>query len=70
MKPSILILLKILVWLVCLWPLAWLLWGAVTNNLGADPTATITFTTGLETLWLLTASLAITPLRRLSPRLG
>jgi sulfoxide reductase heme-binding subunit YedZ len=70
MKPSILILLKILVWLVCLWPPAWLLWGAATNHLGADQTATITFTTGLETLWLLTASLAITPLRRLSPRLG
>jgi sulfoxide reductase heme-binding subunit YedZ len=63
-------LLKILVWLVCLWPVSWLLWGAVTNHLGADPTATITFTTGLETLWLLTISLAITPVRRLSPRLG
>jgi sulfoxide reductase heme-binding subunit YedZ len=70
MKPSILIPLKILVWLACLWPLSWLIWGAATNHLGADPTATITFVTGLETLWLLTISLAITPLRRLSPRLG
>ena len=70
MKRSFLITLKSLVWLVCIWPLTWLLWGAITNNLGADPTATITFTTGLETLWLLTASLAITPLRRLSPRLN
>jgi len=70
MKKSILIVLKIIVWLVCLWPLAWLLWGAVTNNLGADPTATITFATGLATLRSLTVSLAITPLRRLSPRLN
>jgi sulfoxide reductase heme-binding subunit YedZ len=38
--------------------------------LGADPTATITFATGLATLRLLTISLAITPLRRLSPRLN
>lgn len=70
MKKSTLVLLKILVWLVCLWPVSWLLWGAVTNHLGADPTATITFTTGLETLWLLTVSLAITPVRRLFPRLS
>jgi sulfoxide reductase heme-binding subunit YedZ len=45
-------------------------WGAATNNLGADPTATITFATGLATLRLLTISLAITPVRRLSPRLS
>jgi sulfoxide reductase heme-binding subunit YedZ len=63
-------LLKILTWLACLWPLGWLLWGAATNDLGADPTATITFATGLATLRLLTISLAITPLRRLSPRLN
>ena len=62
--------LKIIVWLACLWPLCWLIWGAATNNLGADPTATITFATGLATLRILTISLAITPLRRLSPRLG
>jgi sulfoxide reductase heme-binding subunit YedZ len=70
MKQPTLIALKTIAWLACLWPLTWLLWGAVTNHLGADPTATITFVTGLETLWLLTISLAITPLRRLSPRLG
>jgi sulfoxide reductase heme-binding subunit YedZ len=61
---------KTLVWLACLWPLASLVWRAVANNLGADPTATITFTTGLATLRLLTLSLAVTPLRRLWPRLG
>jgi sulfoxide reductase heme-binding subunit YedZ len=70
MKRSTVIALKTLVWLACLWPLGRLLWGAVTNNLGADPTATITFATGLATLRILTISLAITPVRRLSPRLG
>jgi DMSO/TMAO reductase YedYZ heme-binding membrane subunit len=69
MKRSTLILLK--AHLAGLpWPLGLLLWGAINNNLGADPTATITFATGLATLRLLTISLAITPLRRLSPRLG
>jgi sulfoxide reductase heme-binding subunit YedZ len=70
MKRSTLILLKTLTWLACLWPLCRLAWGAATNNLGADPTATITFTTGLATLRLLTISLAITPLRRLWPKLA
>jgi sulfoxide reductase heme-binding subunit YedZ len=70
MKRSTLLTLKTLVWLACLWPLGWLLWGAINNNLGADPTATITFATGLATLRLLIISLAITPVRRLSPRLG
>jgi sulfoxide reductase heme-binding subunit YedZ len=70
MKRSTYIALKIIVWLACLWPLGRLIWGAATNNLGADPTATITFATGLATLRILTISLAITPVRRLSPRLG
>ena len=70
MKRPTLILLKILVWLACLYPLGSLVWRAVTNNLGADPTAAISFSTGLATLRLLTISLAITPLRRLSPRLS
>jgi methionine sulfoxide reductase heme-binding subunit len=70
MKRSFLILLKTLTWLVCLWPLTRLAWGALSNNLGPDPTATITFTTGLATLRLLTISLAISPVRKLLPQLG
>jgi sulfoxide reductase heme-binding subunit YedZ len=70
MKRSTLILLKTLTWLACLYPLGWLAWGAVTNNLGADQTHTITFATGLATLRLLVITLAITPLRRLWPRLS
>jgi methionine sulfoxide reductase heme-binding subunit len=70
MKRSTLIILKTLTWLACLAPAAWLVWGAVTNNLGPDPTAAIAFSTGLATLRLLTITLAITPLRRLSMRLN
>ena len=69
MKRSTLILLKTLTWIACLWPLALLVWGAVTNNLGADPTARITFATGSTTLNLLTISLAVTPIRKLLPSL-
>jgi sulfoxide reductase heme-binding subunit YedZ len=70
MKRSTLFLLKTLTWMACLGPLCVLVLGAVTNTLGPDPTARITFATGATTLNLLTISLAITPLRRLSPRLG
>jgi methionine sulfoxide reductase heme-binding subunit len=70
MKRPILILLKTLTWLACLIPIARLVWGAVTNNLGPDPTAQITFTTGYTTLMLLTITLAVTPVRRIIPKLG
>ncbi len=70
MTRTSLILLKIAVWLACLSPLGWLAWGAVMNDLGPDPTATIAFTTGRTTLRLLAITLAISPLRRLWPRLG
>jgi sulfoxide reductase heme-binding subunit YedZ len=69
MKRSTLIVLKTLTWIACLVPLFRLIWGAVTNNLGADPTATITFATGSTTLNLLTISLAVTPIRKLLPQL-
>jgi methionine sulfoxide reductase heme-binding subunit len=70
MKRSTLILLKTLTWIACLVPLLRLIWGAITNNLGADPTATITFATGSTTLNLLTISLAVTPIRKLLPQLS
>jgi sulfoxide reductase heme-binding subunit YedZ len=65
MKRSTFILLKTLSWIACLIPLGILVWGAVTNHLGPDPIATISFSTGSTTLNLLTISLAITPVRRL-----
>jgi sulfoxide reductase heme-binding subunit YedZ len=70
MKRSTLILLKTLTWIACLWPMALLVYGAVTNTLGPDPTANIELTTGYNTLLLLILSLAITPLRKLFPRLS
>jgi methionine sulfoxide reductase heme-binding subunit len=70
MNRTTLILLKSAVWIACLVPVARLVWGAITNNLGPDPTATIAFSTGLATLRLLTITLAISPVRRLSARLS
>ncbi|MBS0336959.1 MAG: sulfoxide reductase heme-binding subunit YedZ [Proteobacteria bacterium] len=50
----------------CLAPLARLVYGAFTDRLGANPIETITRSTGWWTLFLLAATLAVTPLRRLS----
>ena len=65
--------LKVAAFLACLGPLGWLVYGALTNNgeaLGADPTATITHTTGDWTIRFILITLAITPIRRLIPSLG
>jgi sulfoxide reductase heme-binding subunit YedZ len=68
-KPT-LIVLKVLTWIACLYPLAILAYGAVNNNLGPDPTGTIEFSTGNTALNLLVISLAITPVRKLFARLS
>lgn len=70
MRRSYLITLKVLVWMGCLLPAASLLQRAVANNLGPDPTAEIASVTGLTALWLLAGTLAISPVRALSPRLS
>jgi len=70
MKKSTIILLKTLAWIGCLSPLALLLFRLVTNSLGPDQTAEIASVTGLTALWLLVATLSISPLRALSPRLS
>jgi len=70
MKRSTLILLKTLTWLACLAPILLLAYGAVTNTLGPDPTANIELTTGYDTLLLILLSLAITPIRKLAPKLS
>jgi len=57
---------KPLVFLVCLTPLAWLVWDTLQNELGTDPVAQLEHRTGLWALRLLLATLAITPLRRVS----
>jgi sulfoxide reductase heme-binding subunit YedZ len=47
-------------------PAGWLAWAAVTGNLSVNPLSDITTTTGIWTLRLLSVTLAITPLRRLT----
>ncbi len=56
---------KVALWLACLAPAVWLVYGAFTNNLGPNPIEAITRGTGDWTLRILLASLAITPARRL-----
>ncbi len=58
--------LKPLVWIACLLPLARLIFGALTGNLGANPVERITHQTGLTALILLLCGLSITPLRKLT----
>jgi sulfoxide reductase heme-binding subunit YedZ len=70
MSRSSIIPLKTFTWIACLAPAAWLVWGAITNNLGPDPTARLAFSTGLATLRLLAITLAISPIRKLIQRLN
>ncbi len=70
MKRSRIVLLKTVVWIGCLLPLASLVQRAVTNTLGPDPTAEIASVTGLTALWMLVATLSVSPLRAISPRLS
>jgi sulfoxide reductase heme-binding subunit YedZ len=58
--------LKPIVWIVCLLPLASLVFGIFAGTLGANPVERITHRTGLTALILLLTGLAITPVRRIS----
>jgi sulfoxide reductase heme-binding subunit YedZ len=57
---------KLVVLVNALVPLAMLSWDSAHHRLGANPTAFITHTTGTLALIFLLASLAMTPLRKLS----
>lgn len=57
--------LKVVVFLVCLGPLAVLTWKGFHELLGANPVDVITRSTGSWTLIFLLLSLAVTPVRRL-----
>ncbi len=59
-------LIKLLLFLLCLLPLAWLAYGAFSGNLGANPIETITRSLGDWALRLLLLTLTITPLRKIS----
>ncbi len=58
--------LKFVLFLACLIPLVQLGINAYTQNLGANPIETITRFTGSWALFILLASLSVTPLRRIS----
>jgi len=57
---------KPLLFLASLGPLAWLVWGAVNDGLGANPAEALIRSTGEWTLRFLCLTLAITPLRQFS----
>jgi sulfoxide reductase heme-binding subunit YedZ len=57
---------KVVVFLAALVPLALLIRGAVTGNLGVNPAETIQLETGRWALKFLLLSLAVTPVRRLT----
>lgn len=54
------------VFVLCLVPLAWLLWDGFNHHLGANPVEKLNHRTGIWALRLLLITLAITPLRRLT----
>jgi len=58
--------LKPVVFIAALGPVAWLIWAALTNNLSANPLSDLTNETGTWTLRFLCITLAITPARRLT----
>lgn len=67
MSPRLLrFVLKPLVFVASLGPLAWLVWAGFTGNLSANPLSDLTNETGVWALRFICASLAITPLRRLT----
>jgi sulfoxide reductase heme-binding subunit YedZ len=57
---------KPLVFLLALVPAAWLVYGLLTNDLGANPAEAIQLTTGDWAIQFLLITLAVTPVRRLT----
>ena len=55
---------KSVLFALCLVPFAHLVWGVAYDALGANPVEAVTRSTGWWTLFLLCATLAVTPLRR------
>ena len=64
--PAIHKLIKPVLFVVALIPLAWLIFRAVNNDLGANPIETLNRYTGDWVLRFLVITLAVTPLRRLT----
>ncbi len=67
MRPRTLrLVIKPLVFVLCLLPFAWLVYGAINDMLGANPVETMTRDTGEWALRFLLVTLTITPLRKLT----
>ena len=62
--------LKPIVFLFALSPFLGMAWAFHKDTLGTDPVQSLTHWTGDWTIWMLIVSLAITPVRRLTPRLA
>jgi methionine sulfoxide reductase heme-binding subunit len=58
--------LKVLLWVLCLTPLAVLVWRGFHGNLTANPLELIQHRTGYTALTLIMVTLSITPLRRIT----
>ena len=57
---------KVVLFALSMLPFAWLVYGVITNNLGANPTEYLTRATGDWTLRFLCLTLLVTPLRSIS----
>ena len=66
MSRRSLVLLKTMVWALCLSPVSLLAWKTFRSDLGANPLSEITLSTGHWTLYLLLITLAVSPLRKIT----
>lgn len=66
MTQKRIVILKVIVWLLCLAPIGLLVFDGLRGELGANPIERVMNDLGFYTLTLLVSSLAITPLRRLT----
>src|SRR5215472_466571 len=60
------VVLKVIVWGLCVSPVVLLAWKATHDELGANPLSEVTLSTGHWTLYLLLITLAISPLRKIT----
>ena len=66
MTQKRIVILKVVVWLLCLTPVAVLAYDGLHAQLGANPIERVMNDLGFSTLTLLVSSLAITPLRKIT----
>lgn len=66
LRPAWVTAIKAVLFAACLVPFARLVYGAFADSLGANPIETVTRATGWWTLFLLMATLLVTPLRRVT----